>query len=330
MSDGTVLVTGCAGFIGSTLLDALLASGRDVAGIDGFEPFYPRAAKERNLEAARRSSGFRFAEVDTRDRDALRAHVARVRPSIVVDLAARAGVRDSLANPWLYIDVNVTGLQNLLTATAEVGAAFVFASSSSVYAGSPDLPYREVGSILRPTSPYGATKIAGEALVQAHRALTGLPTRVARFFTVYGPRQRPDLAVRKFATALLDGTPIPLYDHGRATRDYTYVGDVVDGLVRLIDAEHAELTVNFGGGNPYSTSELVEHLERTFDRRATLDPMPKQPGDAADTAADVSLARSVLGWEPRTTLDVGLAKFRDWFLAERAAMADQAGSRPST
>lgn len=323
MATEVVLVTGCAGFIGSTLVDTLLASGREVAGIDSFEPFYPRAAKERNLEAARASARFQFRETDTRDRARLSDFVSRVRPSTIVDLAARAGVRDSLDNPWLYIDVNVTGLQNVLTAAAEVGSTLIFASSSSVYAGSPKLPYRESETMLRPTSPYGATKIAGEALVTAHRSLTGLPTRVARLFTVYGPRQRPDLAVRKFATALLSGTPIPLYDNGRPTRDYTFVGDVVDGLVRLIDAEHEELTVNLGGGQPYSTRELVTRLETVFGVPAIINPLPKQPGDAADTAADVSLARSTLSWEPRTSLDRGLEQFRDWMLREAAPPASK-------
>lgn len=326
MTSETVLVTGAAGFIGSTLVDTLLARGRDVAGIDSFEPFYPRAAKERNLEAARASSAFRFLEVDTRDRDGLSTFVREIRPTTIVDLAARAGVRDSLRDPWLYIDINVVGLQNLLAAVAEVGASLVFASSSSVYGSAVPIPFREDAAPLRPASPYGATKVAGEAMLAAHHGLTGLPTRIARLFTVYGPRQRPDLAVRKFAEALLDDRTIPLYDNGAGTRDYTFVGDVVDGLTRLVDAPHPQLTVNLGGGRPYATIDVLRALEQMLERRASIEALSKQPGDAIDTAADISRARDELGWEPRTSLDPGLRQFGDWLVADRATSEGQAAA----
>jgi UDP-glucuronate 4-epimerase len=322
-----VLVTGAAGFIGSTLVDRLLADGRDVVGLDNFERFYAREAKERNLEVAKASDRFRFAEVDTRDRDELARLLRETRPAVIIDLAARAGVRDSLRNPWLYIDINVNGLQNLLTCAAEVGATVVFASSSSVYGNNTPAPFREDAGNLRPVSPYGATKVAGEALVDAHRAITGLPARVARLFTVYGPRQRPDLAVHKFAAALLGGAPIPLYANGSGTRDYTFVDDIVDGLVRLADSHGPDLTVNLGSGRPYSTAELVRRLEETFDRRTTIEPLPKQPGDVDATFADISRARAELGWEPRTPFSDGLARFRDWILAEVARRPDQAPTR---
>ena len=325
MSDRPVLVTGSAGFIGSLLVDALLTQGRDVVGIDAFEAFYPRARKERNLEGARRSKRFRFAEIDTRDRDGLRQFVRDTKPSAIVDLAARAGVRDSLRDPWLYIDINVTGLQNLLAAAAEVDAELVFASSSSVYGDETPAPFRERAGNLRPLSPYGATKVAGEALVEAHHAITGLPTRVARLFTVYGPRQRPDLAVYKFAAALTAGQPVPLYDQGAATRDYTFVDDIVDGLVRLVDAPDEQLTVNLGSGRPYATITLLEQLEATFGLTAVTERLPRQPGDVATTYADNTLAREALGWEPRTPLTDGLRAFREWFVAE---VADQAAARP--
>ena len=325
MSERPVLVTGSAGFIGSALVDALLAQGRDVVGIDAFEGFYPRSRKDRNLEAARASSRFRFAEIDTRDRDRLRQFVRDTKPAAIVDLAARAGVRDSLRDPWLYIDINVAGLQNLLTAAADVDAEVVFASSSSVYGDETPAPFRERAGNLRPLSPYGATKVAGEALVDAHHAITGLPTRVARLFTVYGPRQRPDLAVYKFALALTAGQPVPLYDHGAATRDYTFVDDIVDGLIRLVDARDKQLTVNLGSGRPYSTIQLLEQLEATFGLTATKELLPRQPGDVATTYADNSLAREALEWEPRTPLEDGLRAFRDWFVAE---VADQAAARP--
>ncbi len=327
MTSQPVLVTGAAGFIGSTLVDRLLAEGRNVVGLDSFEPFYPREVKEHNLAGARTSSHFRFAEVDTRDRDALRRLLGETRPAVIIDLAARAGVRDSVRDPWLYIDINVNGLQNTLAAAAAVGATVVFASSSSVYGNNTPSPFHEEAGNLRPVSPYGATKVAGEAIVGAHHSITGLPVRVARLFTVYGPRQRPDLAIHKFAAALLAGTPIPLYANGSGTRDYTFVGDIVDGLVRLADSDAPALTVNLGSGRPYSTAELVRMLEMTFGREAVIESLPRQPGDVDATFADLTVARTKLEWEPTTSLADGLRAFREWFIAEVGGPRNQASAR---
>ncbi|TAL05692.1 MAG: NAD-dependent epimerase/dehydratase family protein [Chloroflexota bacterium] len=317
-----VLVTGAAGFIGSTFVDQLLANDTRVVGIDVFEPFYPRSAKERNLAAARKSSNFRFVEVDTRDHDALMDLIREVGPTTIVDFAARAGVRDSIRDPWLYIDINVRGLQNTLSAAAAVGAALVFASSSSVYGDSGPLPFREDAATGRALSPYGATKIAGEALVRAHHALTHLPIRIARLFTVYGPRQRPDLAVYTFSDRMLRGESIPLFAEGRATRDFTYVGDIADALVRLVNSESDDLTVNLGGHRPYSNLDLVHVLERNLGIQATLDLLPAQPGDAAATFADIRRAEDSLGWTPTTTFEDGIGAFCSWFRSERRVDGD--------
>lgn len=308
-----VLVTGAAGFIGSTVVDRLLGEGLRVVGLDAFEPFYGRDVKERNLDQAMKSDRFRFVELDTRDRDGVRDLVADVRPRTIVDLAARAGVRDSLRDPWLYIDINVRGLQNVLSAAAEVGAAFVFASSSSIYGASRSLPFTEGGSEGRPISPYGATKVAGEALAHAHHAITGLPVRIARLFTVYGPRQRPDLAVYSFAARLVRGESIPLYSEGSATRDFTFVGDVAEAFGALVRSDHVDLTVNVGGSHPYSNLDLVRALERAFGLEARLELLPAQTGDAQATFADVSRARAALGWVPTTTFEDGIRQFRAWF-----------------
>lgn len=307
-----IVVTGGAGFIGSTLIDRLLLDGWEVTAVDGFDPFYPRAVKDENIGWARGKPAFHLAEVDTRDLEALLATVEQARPEVVVDLAARAGVRPSIADPDAYVDLNVRGFRHTLAACQAVGARLVFASSSSVYGADPRRPFSEEQMAGRPLSPYGATKVAGEALAYAHHAITGLPVAIARLFTVYGPRQRPDLAIHSFARRMLAGEPITVYDGGRGSRDYTYVDDVVDALVCLIDAPATYVLVNVGGHSPITTSELVDRLENALDVRAIRVAAPAQPGDVPATYADITRARELLGWEPRVGLDEGLARFGAW------------------
>jgi len=307
-----IVVTGGAGFIGSTLTDRLLSDGWEVTAIDGFDPFYPRAVKDGNIAQARGNRAFHFAEVDTRDRSTLLATVERARPEVIVDLAARAGVRSSIADPDAYVDINVRGFQHTLAASQAVGARLVFASSSSVYGADPRRPFSEDQMAGRPLSPYGATKVAGEALAHAHHEITGLPVAIARLFTVYGPRQRPDLAIHSFARRMLQGQPITLYDGGRGSRDYTYVDDVVDAFVRLIDAPAPYVLVNVGGHSPVTTGELVDRMEHALDVRAIRVAAPAQPGDVPATYADITRAHELLGWEPRVGLDNGLARFAAW------------------
>jgi UDP-glucuronate 4-epimerase len=305
-------VTGGAGFVGSTLAERLLVDGWRVTVIDAFEPFYDRRVKEGNLSAALQSDRFELIEADTRDRDALRSAFDRARPDVVVDLAARAGVRPSIADPGLYVDLNVRGLQNTLDAVASAGARLVFASSSSIYGSDPRRPFREDQVDLRPESPYGATKIAGEALVGAHHAVTGLPVAIARLFTVYGPRQRPDLAIHRFARSILAGRPVELFDEGRAERDYTYVDDVVEALVRLVHDGSDALTVNIGSHRPIATGRVVDILEGVLGRPAERILLPAQPGDVPATYADITRARERLGWEPRWRFEDGIAAFCEW------------------
>ena len=312
------VITGGAGFIGSTLTDRLLTDGWDITVIDGFDPFYPRAIKEDNISRARTNPAFTLAEVDTRNRHSLLAAVEEARPEVIVDLAARAGVRPSIADPDAYVELNVRGFQHTLAAAEAVGARVVFASSSSVYGADPRRPFAEEQMSARPLSPYGATKVAGEALAHAHHAVTGLPVAIARLFTVYGPRQRPDLAIHSFARRMLDGQPITLYDGGRGSRDYTYVDDVVDAFVRLIDAPASFVLVNVGGHNPISTSELVDRMELALGVRANRVEAPAQPGDVPATYADITKARDLLGWVPRIGLDEGLARFGAWLLPRRS------------
>lgn len=315
------MVTGGAGFIGSTLVDRLLERGWSVLAVDAFEPFYPRSRKVSNLSAALRSPRFRVAEVDTRDLPSLRTEAAAFSPEVIFDLAARAGVRPSLADPQLYIDINVRGLQNTLTVAAELEARVIVASSSSVYGNDARRPFQEDQARGRPESPYGATKIAAEALAYAHHAATGFSVGIARLFTVYGPRQRPDLAIHSFAVRMLRGESIDLYDSGRGVRDYTYVEDVVDALMRLAEAPHPYLLVNVGSGHPITTIEVVQELARALRLKARTIDRPPQPGDVDATYADISRAKAELGWRPMATFASGIDEFCTWLTRSGDAKA---------
>ena len=311
------VVTGAAGFIGSTLVDRLLRDGWAVLGLDSFDPYYPRAAKVRHLAAALEDPRFTLVEADTRDLGRLDEAVGPFAPSTIFDLAARGGVRPSIVDPQGYIDINVRGLQNTLTVAGRHESRVVFASSSSVYGNGAPRPFREDQPLGRPMSPYAATKVAGEALVHAHHAVTGLPVGIARFFTVYGPRQRPDLAIMTFGNRILDGRPIELFDAGRGVRDFTYVDDVVDAFVKLGSAERDDLTVNVGSGHPVTTLEMVDELERALGRQAERQLLPAQSGDVEATHAAIDVAQRELGWEPATSLAAGIDRFCAWLRADR-------------
>lgn len=317
----SALVTGGAGFVGSTLIDRLLAEGWTVAAVDAFEASYPRDHKLANLSGALGSDRFALHEVDTRDRARLFEAFARSQPDVVFDLAARAGVRPSLVDPHAYVATNVVGLQHTLSASAEHGARVVFASSSSIYGNDDRRPFREDQARGRPESPYGATKVAGEALVHAHHRATGLPAAAARLFTVYGPRQRPDLAIHAFARRILDGAVVDLYAAGEGLRDYTYVDDVVDALVRMASVDEPFVVLNVGSDRPLRTAEVVRQLERALGRAATTRPQPPQPGDVDATHADITQARELLGWEPRMPFPEGIDRFCAWLVARDAERA---------
>jgi len=322
------LITGGAGFIGSTLSQRLLDEGWAVTAYDNFDPFYPRARKLRNIAELVGHERYRLIEGDTRDPDGVRGALLEAQPEVVFDLAARAGVRPSIVDPAGYVDVNVRGLQTLLTAIAAAGTRLVFASSSSIYGDDDRRPFSESQARGRPESPYGATKIAGEALVHAHHAVTGLPVGVARLFTVFGPRQRPDLAIHTFARAILEGRSIDLFDEGRGLRDYTYVDDVVDAFVRLASAPDPYLLVNVGSHHPVETAALVDEIERALGTTAHRRLLPAQTGDVPATFADVSLARERLGWEPKMPFREGIERFCAWLRADLAE--SQASARQSS
>jgi len=313
----SVLVTGAGGFIGSTLVDRLLAEGRTVTGLESFDPFYPRAQKQRNLEAARDSDRFRLVEADIRDEDVVGEVFARGEFEGVVHLAALAGVRPSLERPAAYADVNVTGTSLVLGTAARCGAPrVVFASSSSVYGEREQGPFRETDPVERPISPYAATKRAGELVAHTFHYAHGLPVVCARIFTAFGPRQRPDLAIRKFADRMRKGEPIPIFGDGSSLRDFTYVDDLVQGLRLALDSELGFDILNFGAGRQVSVLEVVKALERELGVSATIEWQPRQVGDVSKTHADIAAARAALGYDPQITFDEGIARFVRWLTEE--------------
>jgi UDP-glucuronate 4-epimerase len=310
-----VLVTGAAGFIGSHLVEALAARGDEVVGIDNFDPFYDRAMKEANLRDLQ-APRFRFVEQDM-------LHVQRTAAlltseTVIVHLAAKAGVRPSIADPVAYARVNVDGTAAVLEAARHAGAGrIVFGSSSSVYGDTTPAPFREDAAAIDPVSPYAATKRAGELLVRAAAALYGFRAAALRFFTVFGPRQRPDLAIHAFARKMADGKPLTLFGDGTQARDYTYCDDIVAGVVAAVDwsarAPAGMEIFNLGGSRPLPLKVLVAELSDALGIIPTVQWAPMQPGDVQLTCADVEKSKRVLGFEARTPFTEGIRRFTAWF-----------------
>lgn len=308
-----VLVTGGAGFIGSHCGERLLARGDEVTVLDNFNPFYDPARKRENAALLR---GARLVEGDIRDEPLVARLFAEGRFDAVLHLAAMAGVRPSLRDPLLYTDVNIRGTQILLRQLERrPEVRFVFASSSSVYGANERVPFREDEDIHRPISPYAATKRAGELLCYTHHHLYGTPVACLRFFTVYGPRQRPEMAIHSFVARCLARQPIPFFGDGSTRRDYTYIDDIVDGTLRALDRARGYAVYNLGESRTISLAELVAAIGRACGVEPVLERLPMQPGDVLVTYADVSKARAELGYEPRTELADGLARFVAWYRA---------------
>jgi UDP-glucuronate 4-epimerase len=313
-----ILVTGAAGFIGSTVAHKLLARGDEVVGLDNFDAFYARDVKERNL-ASLRPPSFSLVEGDLRaPADLERAFTdGGAAPDVVVHLAALAGVRPSLADPARYADVNVLGTTRLLEAARARGVTrFVFASSSSVYGADSEPPFKETDPCLRPLSPYASTKRAGELMLYTAHHLYGLDATSLRFFTVYGPRQRPDLAIHKFARLILAGKPLALFGDGGTSRDYTWIDDIVDGVVAAIDEQGRGAPgyriYNLGGSRTTTLLRLVELLSDALGRKPLIQWQPEQPGDMKRTLADLTLVGRALGYAPRVPIEEGIARFAAW------------------
>lgn len=314
----TTLVTGAAGFIGSHLAESLLAAGETVVGLDNFDPFYPEAVKRGNLRGALSHPRYSFEQADIRDEAGVEAVLRQHGVTRIAHLAARAGVRPSLQDPQGYVAVNIAGTAAVLRAAERAGVrSLVFASSSSVYGADAAVPFREEASTDHPASPYAATKKAGEAWCYCHHHLTGMPVTCLRFFTVYGPRQRPDLAIHKFTRLIERGEPVPFFGDGGSRRDYTYIDDTVAGIRASLDRPNGFQVYNLGRSDPVTLRDLVATLQRALGREALLDRHPDQPGDVPVTCADTMKARRELGYEPQVDFATGINRFVAWFRGSR-------------
>ena len=309
-----VLVTGGAGFIGSHLVEALLAGGHTVSVIDNFNDFYDPRIKSKNLE--RVLARINLHKIDILNRDAVFAAFDQGRPDAVIHLAARAGVRPSIQDPELYIATNINGTFHLLEAARQYGVnRFVFASSSSVYGASPVTPFREDQVLTQTLSPYASTKLAGEQLCSCYSYLYKIRVVCLRFFTAYGPRQRPDLAIHKFTNLIHHGKPIDVYGDGSARRDFTYVDDIVQGVVASIGYNAAQFDIfNLGENETTELREVITEIENALGKKATVNSLPPIPGDMPATHADISKARSLLNYAPKTGIRTGVRRFVAWYL----------------
>jgi UDP-glucuronate 4-epimerase len=306
------LITGAAGFIGSHLCERLLAEGWAAIGVDNFDDFYDPQIKRRNIDACIQNKNFELIEADIRDSAAMdKAIDSDI--DIIVHLAAKAGVRPSIEQPVLYADVNINGTTVLLeSAKKHRVRKFIFGSSSSVYGNNEKVPFSEDDNVDFPISPYAATKKAGELICHTYHHLYGIDVTCLRYFTVYGPRQRPDLAIHKFARLIEQGKPIPVYGDGTMMRDFTYIDDIIDGTVAAIQKCDGFQIYNLGHSHPISVNDLIDKIEKALGKKAVKEYLPPQPGDVERTYADVAKAAKDLGYNPATTIQTGLANFAAW------------------
>ncbi len=310
-----ILVTGGAGFIGSHFAERALALGHEVSILDDFNDFYDPALKRRNIAGLHGQVALH--EVDLRDAEAVSRAVSESQPQAIVHLAARAGVRPSIQQPKLYIETNITGTFNLLEAARAAGVPrFISASSSSVYGVIKSAPFREDMCLNQTISPYAATKLAAEQLCSNYSHLYGMRTINLRFFTVYGPRQRPDLAIHAFTRLIDAGEALPRFGDGSTRRDYTYIDDIVQGMTACLGYEGQLCDVfNIGESQTTTLNELIAQLERALGKQAKIHPLPEQPGDVPLTYADISKARALLGYDPQTKIAEGIPRFVEWYRA---------------
>lgn len=313
MGDG-VLVTGGAGFIGSHLCDELLATGFSVSCVDNFSDYYSPQRKRSNISGCIRSKCFSLYEADILDFEKLKSVFAREKPSIVVHLAASVGVRNSITDPQKYVDVNVKGTANVLELCRQYGVKkFIFGSSSSVYGNNSKVPFSESDPVDSPASVYAATKRSGELLCKSYNNLYGISCVCLRFFTVYGPRGRPDMAPYKFTDLISRGRPIDVYGDGSSGRDYTYVADIVSGILAAVKGEFSFEIFNLGNSGVVKLAGLISLIEAAAGKKAAISRLPLQKGDMLLTCADISKARQLLKWQPKTGIEEGVRNLVEWY-----------------
>ena len=313
-----ILVTGGAGFIGSHLIEKLLEEGYEVICLDNFNDYYNPQIKRNNIKPFLREIHFNLVEADIRDKDALKEIFEKYKFQKVIHLAAQAGVRLSLKQPNLYVDVNVNGTLNLLELSREYKIKnFIFGSSSSVYGATKEIPFSEEGK-LKPISPYGVSKRAGELLCSTYNHLYNLSFTIFRFFTVYGPRQRPDMAIHKFTKLIDEGKEIYLYGDGETSRDYTYISDIVEGIMSALNKDFNYEIFNLGNSNPTNLSHLISLIEKNLGKSAKIKYLPEQPGDPSITFADISKSKRMLNYNPKTKMEEGVKNFIEWYKNEKS------------
>ena len=314
-----ILITGAAGFIGSTTAEQLIKEGHQVIGVDNFDPYYDCKIKENNIKALQKSSLFSLYELDILDYEKFEKVFKENKIDYVLHLAAKAGVRPSIEDPIGYQNVNNLGTNNLYELCRKYGVKkLVLASSSSVYGNNKVVPFKETDVVDYAISPYAASKKANEVLAHVYHSLFDMDIILLRFFTVYGPRQRPDLAINKFTRLILNNEPIPLYGDGTTSRDYTYIDDIVSGILLsfkyLKEHQNVYEIINLGSNNPISLIEMVQTIEKVLNKNAIINRLPMQPGDVDITYADISKAKKLLGYNPSITFKEGIEQFANWYL----------------
>ena len=314
----SILVTGGCGFIGSHLVDRLLRAGHRVTVLDNFNDFYEPAIKRANCHPHLNSRDYTLVEADIRDSEAVEACFAGGKFDEIIHLAAMAGVRPSIERPVLYQEVNLIGTMNLLQACRRHSVSrFIFASSSSVYGNNPKVPFSEDDPVDNPISPYASTKKSGELMVYTYHHLYGIKAACLRFFTVYGPRQRPEMAIHLFTDSIYHGREIKQFGDGGTQRDYTYVDDIVAGVMAAREADYRYEVVNLGRSDTIKLSDLIEKIQSYLGKRAIITVLSNQPGDVERTFADISKAEKLFGYAPKVSIDEGLDKFVNWYLKQR-------------
>jgi len=308
-----ILITGAAGFIGSHLSETLLKEGHEIVGFDNFDPFYDREIKERNLEKSLSIEAFSLIEGDLNNSTDMKTLFSGQKYDVVIHLAAKAGVRPSIKHPLDYTKVNILGTQNLLEMMKIEGIKrLVFASSSSVYGNSTVVPYNEDMNVNNPISPYAATKVAGEVLCSAYWQLFGISATCLRFFTVYGPRQRPEMAIAKFIRKAYNGESISVFGDGTSSRDFTYIDDIIQGVVSAVHTDLGYEIINLGESATIDLNSLIALIEKLTGKEVKKDHFEMQPGDVFTTYADISKAKDLLNYKPTTNMEEGISKYIEW------------------